>query len=191
MSRISMQALRIVVAIVIIGAGNGCSRGGLVIDGKHVKEVKTRWALIWGLPLPGPVWQDYYEYTDASGKQVQHGPYRSFRRDGTLDYSAFYREGKLDGTLTRFDENGDKSEMNFYDMGDARPTSLTEVFRCRIMAHSQFPMCRLALVSSGFGCAAKMVLSHLYSETPHSSHCCPPVVRQSSALCWGIIIQHR
>lgn len=78
----------------------------LVIDGRTVERVETRWGLFYGLPFTGKIAREYYRYRDDSGKLVLHGPYRMYNPDGKLTSEEFYRDGRLNGTSTYWDQNG-------------------------------------------------------------------------------------
>ena len=82
-----------------------------IIDGRTVERVETRWGLIYGLPLPGKISEEYYRYRDNSGKLVLHGPYRMYSPDGKLTYEAFYIDGRLNGTSTCWDQNGTAKQL--------------------------------------------------------------------------------
>lgn len=97
----------------------GCSGAGetRMIDGKLVRKVVLRYALFYGAPIPGRPSEIYWTYTDASGREVKHGPYQTVQEHGLLLYESNYIDGKQDGTATTWNAHGEITNKNFWRAG--------------------------------------------------------------------------
>ncbi len=106
------------IGILVVGLAS-CESGpsSQVIAGRHVERVTERQGLSQILPIPFRVFAVYYVYKDQAGNRVRHGPYKNFGRDGKLEYEAFYRDGRLEGTATRWNSSGQKAQQQFWRMG--------------------------------------------------------------------------
>ena len=71
-----------------------------LIGSKAVRNIKERYALYWGCPIPGRPAGSYWVYNDPVGRAIKHGPYQHFSGEGRLDYEANFLDGKQDGTAT-------------------------------------------------------------------------------------------
>jgi antitoxin component YwqK of YwqJK toxin-antitoxin module len=62
--------------------------------------------------LMNGIWEDWlikdnykrFEWTYVN--DIENGPYKAFREDGSIEAEGFYKNGRLDSILTYYDENG-------------------------------------------------------------------------------------
>lgn len=88
------------------------------VEGKLVTR-QTEWMPIPALPISIMQKNIYYVYSDETGKEVKHGPFRLFERWCGGIYQACYSYGSyLDGmkedTWLSVDGNGEKTHETFY-----------------------------------------------------------------------------
>ncbi len=88
-----------------------------LIDGKLVVR-RTYWrGKGLGSLLPRGHSSTYYYYTSTESKEVKHGPYRGYHRNGTLASTGEYRHGKHDGAWIDYDQNGAISRQEVWKEG--------------------------------------------------------------------------